>query len=331
MAVRPQATSYVTHPKDQRRVARLWERFHTHRLRKEDVSDPYERMLVAEWERAERLGVNPTMRQAAVLPPAEFERLLGERSTLVARAGVALERVRQALRGIPGILIFADADGTILHVAGDPSVRRKAANCNLVEGGRWGEAEAGTNGIGTAISKKALVHVYSSEHFVDGWHVWTCAGAPVLDPVTGEVLGVVDFTTSASDFRPNAADLSASVAGHIAEELRVQSEMEHLHLAHAYGVYSARFPSEAVFVYDRAGRLVHHTPGMEANRLGPSIEAPTGLRQGPSEMRPLLLPGTQVPIGSVVVAPMGRIGSNRQVLRTAAPEATQGEGPRPPP
>jgi transcriptional regulator of acetoin/glycerol metabolism len=330
MAFPKRTTSYVTHPKDQRRIAKLWEGFHTRRIQKDDLTDPYERMLFAEWERAERLGVSPTMREAIVLPQAELDRVLQKQSFLVDKARGALDRVQQALRGIPGILIFADAGGTILYVAGDPSVRRKAANYNLVEGGRWGEAETGTNGIGTAIAKKALVHVYSSEHFVDGWHIWTCAAAPVLDPVTDEVLGVVDFTTFASDFRPGAADLSASVAGNIAEELRVQTEMEHLQLAHYYSVYSAEFPSEAVLVYDRMGRLVRHTPGVNPEEFRPSSEDLTVLRQAPTEVRQLLMPSTRTPIGTLVVTPVGRVGLTLGGTSPAPPEAAARQSPTAP-
>ena len=66
---------------------------------------------------------------------------------------------------------------------------------NFVEGARYSEAAAGTNGIGTVLAADHALQVFASEHFNQRHHGWTCSGAPVHDPVSGRALGVVDLSS----------------------------------------------------------------------------------------------------------------------------------------
>lgn len=313
-------SDYVTHPKDQATAERLWERFNTGLVQDEDLADPYHKMILADWRRCKTAGVSPTLRQALVLPGDELQSIKERQSFLLSTARHALDRVQDVLAGVPGILIFADAEGTILHVVGDPSVQEKAAVLsNLGEGGRWSEAVAGTNGIGTAIARKMPVHVCGSEHFCEGWHTWTCAGTPILNPFRDEVLGVIDFTTSQTDFRASAVALSFSLSSNIAAELRVQIEMERLQLLHHYSACSARFPSDAVLVYDRLGLLVRSSPGVDPSQYTCLCQDLTILGDVPKEVRPILVPGTETPIGTLLVIP--RPQYRPRSLRDVSPQA----------
>ena len=295
-------SDYVTHRKDRKTVDRLWERFNTGLVRVGDSPDPYQKMILADWQRCKKAGVSPAMRQANVLSQDELRRVTERESFLLSTVKRAFGRVREVLAGVPGILIFADADATILHVVGDPSVREKAAaQSNLVVGGRWNESVAGTNGIGTAIARKASVHVFASEHFCEGWHTWTCAGTPILHPFRDEILGAIDFTTSQSDFRASAVALSYSLSANISSEIRVQIERERLQLVHHYSVCSAQFPSDAVLAYDRLGLLVRSSPGIDSSQYSFSCRDFTAFAEAPKEVRPILVPGTKTPIGNLLV------------------------------
>ena len=52
----------------------------------------------------------------------------------------------------------------------------------------------GTNAIGTALAIDHAVQVFSAEHFSAKQHTWWCSAAPIHDPATGAVLGVVDLS-----------------------------------------------------------------------------------------------------------------------------------------
>ncbi|MBI5014847.1 MAG: GAF domain-containing protein [Deltaproteobacteria bacterium] len=297
---------YLTHPKDRRKTGRLWERFNVRQLREEDLRDPYHQMLVQEWARVQDLGVDPVQAKAALLSQEAFARIAEEKGFLIRMARRVFERVRGILSGLSGILIFADAEGTILCVMGDTSVQLEAAReSNLVEGGQWGEGLAGTNGIGTALARRGPVHVFSSEHFCEGWHRWTCAGAPVLDPFTQEVLGVVDFTTAESQFREKASDLVYSLASNLSAEIRAQVELERVQLLHQRASLAPDIPTDRIVLFDRLGHRISTGRPESPGRVGEDREARAA--PAPVESRPVLLPGAPEPAGTLVVVDGPRI------------------------
>ncbi|MBI1921967.1 MAG: sigma-54-dependent Fis family transcriptional regulator [Geobacter sp.] len=251
--------------------------------------------------RCRNLGVNPDMHEGILLPEDEYKNALATSSFIVEKSEPIIKKVSNLLTGVPGILILTDNKGTILYIIGDPSVRLRAAEeSGLVEGARWSESLAGTNGIGTAISKKEAVHVYANEHFCEGWHQWSCAATPILDPFTEEILGVIDFTTFDKDYREDAVGLTYSLSGHIKAELRLQLELERMQLIHGYSDYSSRYPSDGIVVLDRMGRVVRSSPGVNPGewdlflRGGPDKEQPKKVQQ-------IYLPGTEREIGSLLV------------------------------
>jgi transcriptional regulator of acetoin/glycerol metabolism len=73
-------------------------------------------------------------------------------------------------------------------------VLRRAESICFVEGAQWDERHAGTNAPGTALCLDAPVTIKSAEHFVRPVQRWSCAAAPVHEPGSGAILGVIDVT-----------------------------------------------------------------------------------------------------------------------------------------
>jgi hypothetical protein len=92
------------------------------------------------------------------------------------------------------LMAIGDAQGQLLWVCGKPGTLARAERINFVEGSAWAEAAAGTNAPGTALRLDAPVQIRSAEHFVRAVQPWTCAAAPIHDPATQAVLGIVDIT-----------------------------------------------------------------------------------------------------------------------------------------
>lgn len=120
------------------------------------------------------------------------------------------------------ILVVADAKGRVLWRSGSPSVLMNADRLGFIEGANWGEGAVGTNAIGTALVSQRAVQVFSAEHFLRSHHSWTCAGAPIRDPRTGHVIGVVDVSGPAATVHPTTVALVDAVArlaeSHLREE-----------------------------------------------------------------------------------------------------------------
>lgn len=124
--------------------------------------------------------------------------------------------------GGDNILVIADAAGRVLWRSGSPRVLTRADHLGFVEGADWAENSVGTNAIGTALMSGRPIQVFSAEHFVRSHHSWTCTGAPIRDPRTGEVLGVVDVSGPAATIHPTTLALVHAVAKLAESQLREQ-------------------------------------------------------------------------------------------------------------
>ncbi|TGB07124.1 GAF domain-containing protein [Streptomyces sp. MZ04] len=110
------------------------------------------------------------------------------------------------------IMVVCDADGRVLWREGSSTVLRKADSLGFEPGADWGESIVGTNGIGTPLVVRRPVQVFSAEHFVETHHAWTCTGAPITDPRSGRLIGVVDVSGPLNTMHPATLALVASVA-----------------------------------------------------------------------------------------------------------------------
>ena len=113
---------------------------------------------------------------------------------------VAVESVQAELRRTAedGDLVVAvtDAETRVLWTYGGRVMRRKAETVNFVPGGRWDDQSMGTNALDLANRHGRASMVFSAEHYASVVHNWVCWAAPVLDPVTGTQLGVIDLSTT---------------------------------------------------------------------------------------------------------------------------------------
>jgi hypothetical protein len=109
------------------------------------------------------------------------------------------------------LIVGSDAAGLILWIEGNARGRFAAADSmNFTEGAIWSEGGAGTNAIGTALAADHAVQVFATEQFNEIVQEWTCSAAPVHDPDTGELLGIIDVTGRMRTVHPQG--LAAAVA-----------------------------------------------------------------------------------------------------------------------
>nr|WP_240898790.1 GAF domain-containing protein [Kocuria sediminis] len=92
------------------------------------------------------------------------------------------------------VVAVTDPGGVLLRVRGSAQTRRRAENMGFVEGADWSEHAVGTNAPGTALVLRRPVTVHREQHFYPEARPWSCTAAPLLHPLTGELLGAVDLT-----------------------------------------------------------------------------------------------------------------------------------------
>jgi hypothetical protein len=173
------------------------------------------------WRRLMARGIDP-----GALPAPEVEDstldLLRQSSGLLAVLNEITRGLESLVAEGDNILVIADAQGRVLWRSGSRSVLGQADRLGFVEGAHWGENAVGTNAIGTALMSNGAVQVFSAEHYARSHHSWTCAGAPIKDPRTGQVIGVVDVSGPAATVHPTTVALVDAVArlaqAHLREE-----------------------------------------------------------------------------------------------------------------
>ncbi|MEA2303961.1 MAG: hypothetical protein QOH43_1241 [Solirubrobacteraceae bacterium] len=235
-----------------REARRAWERFVGG-----EPADAVRAPVADSWQRSLDAGVDPSGSRLA--PVAE------DRAETSARwdqhpLRLAAPLIRDALGSIADesehLLVVSDAAGVLLQLEGNSLVRSRAADSmNFTEGALWSERGAGTNAIGTALAADHAVQVFAGEHFMEVVQAWTCSAAPVHDPETGELLGIIDLTGLQKDVHPHSLAVvmatARAVEGHLrARMLERDDRMRARYAGHITGVGDRRA------VVASTGRLV---------------------------------------------------------------------------
>jgi hypothetical protein len=240
-----------------RELRHAWERFLVGEVEPGSVRGP----IADSWRRSRGAGVDPTPSGAAPLVADDDEAAARwEVHPLVTSAPL----IRECMAGIADdaahLMVISDADGTLLWLEGAPNVRLAAANSmNFAVGALWSESGAGTNAIGTALAADHAVQVFAAEHFNEVVQAWTCAAAPVHDPETGRVLGIIDLTSRMSTVHPHSFAVAVATAGAVEAQLRVTMHERDLRLRSRYHelVAEGREPRALVM---SSGRVLDSRP-----------------------------------------------------------------------
>ncbi len=239
------------------RLRDSWERFVTeHSFPEDDVVRPF---ILDRWKAAQERGIDPLLSAVPLTTePEEVERILN--IDAFAQAGKrVLDDVADSVAKEGHVLLLTDASGRILHGAGHKRLLEDLQAANARPGGIWDEGVAGPNGIGGVVTCRKPVVVFGPEHFCERWHRWFCFGAPVQNPVTGELLGIVDITGFAERLRANQQPFVLSLAHAIRYLLGDSLLAERLHLIQAFHAALGRHSNEPLAAFDRTGRLLEAT------------------------------------------------------------------------
>src|SRR5919108_673379 len=209
-----------------REVRRDWERFVG-----AGVVDGLRAPVADSWRRSRDAGVTPAGRSWSAPVAAERDEALARWEGHPLRDAAPL--IRDCLAGVADesehLIVLSDAAGVLLQLEGNARVRSLAADSmNFTEGALWSEDGSGTNAIGTALAADHAVQIFAAEHFVEVVQAWTCSAAPVHDPDTGELLGVIDLTGLEKSVHPHslavAMTTASAVEGHLRHRLQERGD-----------------------------------------------------------------------------------------------------------
>lgn len=197
--------------------------------------DPALRPVVSDsWRRSVRSGVDPERSLARLR--LDDARLAESRATHPLAVGMpVIRRLLVEEAADAGLLVaVSDAAGQLLWVEGDPVLRAKAESMHFLPGADWSEDSAGTNAPGTALALGRPVQIFGPEHLLRPVTPWSCSAAPIREPDTGAILGVLDLSGGPEVAGAQTLALVRATVAAVEAELRISR------LADPYGMTTGR-------------------------------------------------------------------------------------------
>lgn len=236
---------------------------------------PLRAVVSRSWSRVLGFGLDPSRpntREGVPRDEVERRRASSPLALVVDELRAVLSSVADASHFISVVI---DADGVILWREGAPRVLMRADILGFEEGATWTEDHVGTNAIGTALAERAPVQLFAAEHFELGQHPWYCTAAPIHDPRTGALLGVVDVSGPALTLHPAIGAL-IQTATRLAEMRLWQHHRLRLDRLRA----GAEHLPGPLLVVDDDGWVAHQSGFAGRDRIA-----------APADGRPLAVPG----------------------------------------
>ncbi|WP_029114609.1 sigma-54-dependent Fis family transcriptional regulator [Mycobacterium sp. URHB0044] len=194
--------------------------------------------VLSSWRRSRDLHVHP---DRVELP---FVREPDTDTPLTHAAAPVLRRIAEDLSAQAVSVVLTSADGLILdRIAADAKIERMLDDVRLARGYSYAEQFAGTNGIGTTLETGKPAFIQGSEHYVGTLGRLACAGAPIREPVTRRILGVIDLTCWAKQADPLLFVLAKSAGSQIEDRICAMNNETETALLDAYLKQSRRYPA----------------------------------------------------------------------------------------
>jgi DNA-binding CsgD family transcriptional regulator len=210
------------------------------------------------WQRSATTGLRPDHFDVPFDPEVDSDGLL------VRAARVVLDQLAVDLRDAPVAVLLTNEHGQVVdRRVADPTLVARLDRILLAPGFVYSEDLVGTNGIGTALALRGPAVVEGEEHFADALTNMACAGAPIFDPRSARLLGVIDLTSLTVDSSALMLPLATRAAREIELRLVDDAGLSERLLLHRFLQQRQRARGPLVFLTDStmianaaAGRLI---------------------------------------------------------------------------
>ncbi|GAO53624.1 GAF domain-containing protein [Novosphingobium sp. MD-1] len=176
--------------------------------------------IAASWCRSVLFhGLDPDQHAARERVDGAFlSALRAEHEVMLTVAAPVLDQMFRSVGRSGCAVILSDARGIVLERRTNDADVDSFTAAGLVQGARWGEAEEGTNGIGTCLYEDQPVIVHRDQHFAGRNVDISCMDAPVHDP-HGRLAGALDVSSCRDDHGPAMAEMIAALVRDAARKI----------------------------------------------------------------------------------------------------------------
>lgn len=141
------------------------------------------------WRRCTDVGASPFVMRAEELKSSEANALLGHEKDLIEAARPYMRALSRAAGAERHAAMLGNRDAIVVDVIGDEDTvygRERVPG----PGSMLDEHHAGANGIGSPLQENGYIELVGPEHFIEGFHLFTCQGLPLKGP-KGDTIGVI--------------------------------------------------------------------------------------------------------------------------------------------
>lgn len=203
-------------------------------------------VLAASWRRSVTAGVD-TDRPASNYDAVDLT------SRLVRCTRPILDQLATDISDMDLVIAVTDHKARLIErVDVSSSMGRLLDRVEFAPGFTYAEDTMGTNGVGTVIESGRAISIVGPEHFSEHLQQFACTGAPIIDPLTGRLEGILDVSTVVQSWSPLVHTLAKSAAKDISRNLLLDRNLAQQAVFETYLRADARAGTRAVFGFSES-------------------------------------------------------------------------------
>jgi len=170
--------------------------------------------VAASWRRSRGAGVAADGGEVPFIGDVDIS------SRLVRCSQPIIDRLIDATEDIPLSIALSDNKARVLtRVDTTRTIGLLLDGIFLAPGFDYAEGHIGTNAVGTVLEAGRSAQIVGPEHFHERFQAYSCSGAPIHDPMTGHIEGVLDLTCLTEHSTPMLHSIVRSAANDIEQSL----------------------------------------------------------------------------------------------------------------
>ncbi|WP_462413698.1 sigma-54-dependent Fis family transcriptional regulator [Neobacillus sp. Marseille-QA0830] len=213
-------------------------------------------VILSSWKRSQKYHANPIANQAAVCDLTTLKKIQQENKNILTLIRPFMDDLFDMVKGTDCLIAFANKDGIVLDLCGDSEIAMNAASINFTVGADMSEESIGTNAIGTALATGKAIQIIGAEHYCTIWHSSHCSSAPIIDPFTNEMIGVITLIGYVRTANPHSLGLVKTAADTIAKLIEQQGIIKEKYIMNNYFSAALDSISDGILIVNRFGEII---------------------------------------------------------------------------
>lgn len=207
------------------------------------------------WKRCKRHGIDPYMTDYYIfLTDKELEFTLAKNKDLIDMAWPILEAAIDNFEAGNFRVDLFDKDVYLLKTKGSQQIIEESRRLRSFPGVSKREEHSGTNAIALAYLTKKPILVIGAEHYIDLFHKWSCASAPIEDS-KGHILGFVNMTGPRDEIHPHTLGMVVGIVKAIEKNLALHEMAKELSVQNILLENVIETVEKGLVIFDEEGKI----------------------------------------------------------------------------